>query len=44
MPQSISKRLVCAPLWASTKVALPELPLPRLLKRSMAHLAVSALN
>jgi hypothetical protein len=32
--------VVCAPLWASTKVALPELPLPRLLKRSMAQVQV----
>src|SRR5688572_25954421 len=32
-PQSISRRLVLAPLRASTIVALPPLPLPRLQKR-----------
>ena len=33
-PQSISKRDTWVPHWASTRVALPALPLPRFLKRS----------
>ena len=36
-PQSTSRWVTCVPLRAWTTVALPELPLPRLLKRSIGR-------